>query len=643
MHTRFLAFFLACLSALCVTTPSSQAADRGEEQPPISLQSKVLNDLTKSYRVFVDATGLLTPDEIVKTKLPLFTQGQEQPMHPGYTSDRYWLSVIVRNASDNSEWFLMPDYPLLDFEAYEIEGDSIKPLPAEVSEARYPVRTLNLKPGEERQLLLQVWSPLVVNLQFKIMTATHFKKHTTSDATLVGILAGIFLAMIIYNLFLFANLRDRDYFFYILFALVNTHLNLLSADFPAGVYQWFSIDWWQYIDVYRPLAPFTTLLFARSFLQTKTEHKTLDRVIVIYLVGLLGFMAASFFVPRHMLFLIEDSYFLIAIVLLFAAGIQSLRRGFKPSHFYLVGLTLFLVGMGIYIAKSEGLLATNALTLNAHLVFQAGEMLLMSLALSGKIKQLEQHKTQAEVTAKVKGRLLRVISHDIANPLGIVKGMAYILKSEKIDPVRVDAITRAVLAIEEIMTFVHKTESLDSSSPLQTETVSLNEVFDGLEFLFQKLADDKKIRLRFDLEHPQMYVQGEKTSLTYEILGNFVGNSIKFTREGGEVSIRARTVGQMIQVIVSDDGIGMSERAVAAAFDPTINVSRRGTAGEKGGGYGLLLAKAYIDQFGASVTIESVPHDLNSDRSGTKIIINFQTPGSNVSSRSFRQRWRIMQ
>ncbi|RYZ64320.1 MAG: ATP-binding protein, partial [Proteobacteria bacterium] len=108
-------------------------------------------------------------------------------------------------------------------------------------------------------------------------------------------------------------------------------------------------------------------------------------------------------------------------------------------------------------------------------------------------------------------------------------------------------------------------------------------------------------------------------------------------------SIAARTVGQMIQVIVSDDGIGMSERAVAAAFDPSINVSRRGTAGEKGGGYGLLLAKAYIDQFGASVTIESVPQDKNQSRSGTKIIINFQTTHTTASSRSFRQRWRIMQ
>ncbi len=643
MHIRFLALLFACLSTLYVSAPTSLAADGNETQPPISLQSTDLNDLTQSYRVFVDTTGLLTPDEILKTKLPLFVLGHEQPMHPGYTSDRYWLSVIVKNGSDNSEWFLMPDYPLLDFEAYEIEGDILKRLPEEVSDARYPVRTLSLPPGSERHLLLQVSSPLVVNLQFKMMTAAHFKKHTTSDATLVGILAGIFLAMIIYNLFLFANLRDRDYFFYILFAIANTHLNLLSADYPEGVYQWFGIDWWQYIDVYRPLAPLTTLLFARSFLQTKTEHKTLDRVIVIYLVGLLGFMAASFFVPRHVLFPIEDSYFFIAIILLFSAGIQSLRRGFKPSHFYLIGLTLFLVGIGIYIAKSEGLLPTNAFTLNAHLVFQAGEMLLMSLALSGKIKQLEQHKTQAEVTAKVKSRLLRVISHDIANPLGIVKGMAYILKSEKVDPVRIDAISRAVLAIEEIMTFVHKTESLDSASPLQAETVSLNEVFDGLEFLFQKLADDKKIRLRFELEHPQMFVQGEKTSLTYEILGNFVGNAIKFTREGGEVSIRARTVGQMVQVIVSDDGIGMSERAVTAAFDPSINVSRRGTAGEKGGGYGLLLAKAYIDQFGASVTIESVPHDLNPERSGTKIIMNFQTTGTHVTSRSFRQRWRIMQ
>lgn len=587
------------------------------------------NDLSAAMRIFEDPEGKITIADIVAYDWDVkFPPNAEKNLNPGYSSSKFWILIPLTNLSHNEEWFILPDYPVINFEAYLVRSDgAYEKAKVRLSGERFSTRYIQIPSGMKANLLIHAYSPINVNLQFNVFSEALMYERLNQESQFVGIVAGIFLAMIIYNFVLFLTLRDRDHLYYLLFAIVNCHLNMMSVNYPDGIMHWFGINWIPIIDFYRPLAPLTTIMFARSFLQTKKENPRLDKALLLYNAGLVILILCAFFVSRNILNMIEDAYFLIGIGLLAAAGILSLKRGFRPSHNYLLGLALFTLGIFIYILRSEGLIPTTAWTLNMHIALQAAEAVLISLALSAKIKQLQDSKGRAEATANVKGRLLRVITHDISNPLSVVKASVYLLRNEDANVKRLDSISRAVGVIEEIIRFVHKTEALDNGNRVATDLIKVAEVFESLTFVFQTLATDKQISLVFEQDHPEMLVIAEKTSLTYEVIGNFISNAIKFSSAGGIINVKANFAPDgFVQITVKDNGIGISKKSLAGVYDPLVNPSRTGTNGERGGGFGILLAKAFIDNYGKSLKIESVSIEEQPQASGTTVTFLLNAP-----------------
>ncbi|RYZ60244.1 MAG: hypothetical protein EOP07_01365 [Proteobacteria bacterium] len=623
MHSRIaaLVFYFALLLKGAVGLADNAGA--------VVLNTARPNDLSSAMRVFEDPTGKVSIADIVASDWATkFPATGEKNLNPGYSSSKFWVYIPLTNLSDNEEWFILPDYPVISFEAYLVRPDgAYEKARVRLSGERFSTRYIQIPSGMKANLFIQAYSPINVNLQFNMFSETLMYERLNQESQFVGIVAGIFLAMIIYNFVLFLTLRDRDHLYYLLFAIVNCHLNMMSVNYPDGIMHWFGIDWIPFIDFYRPLAPLTTIMFARSFLQTKKENPRLDKALLAYNAGLVVLILAAFFVSRNILNVIDDAYFLIGIGLLAAAGILSLKRGFRPSHNYLLGLALFTLGIFIYILRSEGLIPTNAWTLNLHIALQAAEAVLISLALSAKIKQLQDSKGRAEAIANVKGRLLRVITHDISNPLSVVKASVYLLRNEDANVKRLDSIARAVGVIEEIIRFVHKTEALDNGNRVATDLVKVSEVFESLSFVFQNLAVDKQISLVFEQDHPEMLVIAEKTSLTYEVIGNFISNAIKFSSAGGTINVRANFAAEgYVQITVKDGGIGISKKSLAGVYDPLVNPSRMGTNGEIGGGFGILLAKAFIDNYGKSLKIESVSIEEKPLASGTTVSFLLNAP-----------------
>jgi signal transduction histidine kinase len=537
MHSRIAA--LVFLFALFLK--SAVGLSVGSEA--VVLNTARPNDLSESMRVFEDPEGKITITDIMTYDWEQkFPADAAKNLNPGYSSSKFWVLIPLSNLSQNEEWFILPDYPVVNFEAYLVRPDgAFEKAKVRLSGERFATRYIQIPSGMKANLLIHAFSHINVNLQFSIFSEAKMYERLNEESQFVGIIAGIFLAMIIYNFVLLLTLRDSDHLYYLLFAIVNCHLNMMSVNYPDGIMHWFGIDWIPIVDFYRPLAPLTTIMFARSFLQTKKENPKLDKTLLAYNAGLVFFIFSALFLSRPVLNMIEDVYFLLGIILLAAAGILSLKRGFRPSHNYLLGLALFTLGIVIYILRSEGVIPTNGWTLNVHIALQAAEAVLISLALSAKIKQLQDSKGRAEVTATVKGRLLRVITHDISNPLSVVKASVYLLRNEDANVKRLDSITRAVGVIEEIIRFVHKTEALDNGNRVATDLVKVADVFESLTFIFQNLALDKQIALIFEQDHPEMLVIAEKTSLTYEVIGNFISNAIKFSSAGGTINVRLRS------------------------------------------------------------------------------------------------------
>ena len=603
-------------------------------QPAIAVsQDMVLHSYTKKQAIpqkffyYQDSTRALDIEQIVQLdKEGKFSDSKVIPPTNSYTHDIFWIRLDINNQSPQ-QWYLAPECYCTSLDTYRVVGGSPELIIKEGTVPyRFPINSLSIPQGESRIYLRAYSRSTPLSLAYVIYNQTSLEERKEFETILFALSAGCFIALIIYNLFLFISLKSKDYFFYLIFAATACLFSLLSVNFPNGIWHWFGIDWASIEVFYRPFAPFSTFLISRILLQVPQKYPKIDKLFLAYIAGLVILVVAAFFMPHSQHQEITDAYFSMGIIILTATAIYASKDNFQPARYYLAGLLIFLVSMSIYIARIEGFVPANSFTLNILVPGQAIEMILMSLSLAARIKILQAEKNRAEATAQVKGRLLRVISHDIANPLSVVKANAHILKRDITHP-RVHSIARAAGIIEEILKFVHHSESLEREHAVELAPVSIQEVFDEMQFLFHDMAQEKGIHMLFDLQDKDLRAMAEPASFRYEVVGNFVTNAIKFSFPGSQIEIKAAQVSsKIVEVRVKDRGIGMSKEMLEKLFDPMENRSRPGTKGEKGGGFGMPLAKAYIDSYKATVEVKSVSIEDNADSCGTEFIIRLRTP-----------------
>jgi signal transduction histidine kinase len=102
---------------------------------------------------------------------------------------------------------------------------------------------------------------------------------------------------------------------------------------------------------------------------------------------------------------------------------------------------------------------------------------------------------------------------------------------------------------------------------------------------------------------PPLVVQGDRRRLE-QVFFNLVGNALKFTPEGGRISIRVRALPQAVEVTVADSGEGISADFLSHVFDP-FRQADAGGGGRGGVGLGLSIARELVDAHQGSIRAES--------------------------------------
>ncbi|HNY11849.1 MAG TPA: HAMP domain-containing sensor histidine kinase, partial [Candidatus Wallbacteria bacterium] len=116
----------------------------------------------------------------------------------------------------------------------------------------------------------------------------------------------------------------------------------------------------------------------------------------------------------------------------------------------------------------------------------------------------------------------------------------------------------------------------------------------------------KNITLSFDPE-PGLYIYAEDHMLK-TVIRNLVSNAIKYSVPGGKVTIAASMpTPLLVEVRVTDSGIGMAPETLEGLFKLNKNASVRGTAGETGTGLGLVICKEFIEKNNGRIWAESEP------------------------------------
>lgn len=226
-------------------------------------------------------------------------------------------------------------------------------------------------------------------------------------------------------------------------------------------------------------------------------------------------------------------------------------------------------------------------------------------------KKYEEEKIRAEEANRSKSEFLANMSHELRTPLNAINGFSEIMLREMFGPLGDarygDYVKDIHTSGEHLLALIN--DILDMSKieagkmQLQTEPVRPRDLIEQCVRLINGRAEEKGIRLVADLiDAPD--VEADPRALKQVIL-NLASNAVKFTPEGGRVSIRTFTVDKSVAIQVADTGIGIAQEDIPRLARPFEQIESQHSKSHQGSGLGLALSKSLIEMHGGQLAIES--------------------------------------
>ena len=147
------------------------------------------------------------------------------------------------------------------------------------------------------------------------------------------------------------------------------------------------------------------------------------------------------------------------------------------------------------------------------------------------------------------------------------------------------------------------------------------------------LADwikQKKLHIETEIDNMLIFYCNEGHLNT--IIRNLISNAIKFSHNGDAIKIRNQQRNEWIQIIIQDEGTGMSPEIYKSLFSPTKTRKQIGTNGEKGTGIGLLIVKALIESNHGRIICETTMNH------GTIFTVEFRLKAKDWNETNFNYR-----
>jgi PAS domain S-box-containing protein len=215
---------------------------------------------------------------------------------------------------------------------------------------------------------------------------------------------------------------------------------------------------------------------------------------------------------------------------------------------------------------------------------------------------------QALQESEEKSRFLAAMSHELRTPLNSILGFAQLLEDPRLG--RLTARQRRYLdhiqsqgqhLLELINDVLDLSKVAAGRLEVKREEVNVAGVLAEVAARMQPLAATKGQELNLEATQ-KITVTADRLRLTQALL-NLVSNAVKFTPEGGQVTISANRFGSQIAISVTDNGPGIAPEDQALAFDEFSKLSQ-GRRGE-GTGLGLSLTRRLIEAMGGRITLKS--------------------------------------
>lgn len=210
-----------------------------------------------------------------------------------------------------------------------------------------------------------------------------------------------------------------------------------------------------------------------------------------------------------------------------------------------------------------------------------------------------------------KTKLLRMVAHDLRNPLGVVLGYAKMLESDAAS-LSLEDVRRIARALDRTGTFMRRlVDDLVDLASIEAGAVQMTPVVtDPVELathcvaVQEVLASSKSIGILVRAADRVPHIQVDRERFQ-QALGNLLSNAVKYSPRGSQVRVHVYAENDDVLFDVIDEGRGIEPELLPRIFEPFAGQGTPGTAGEKSTGLGLAIAKEMVDAHGGQLAVSS--------------------------------------
>lgn len=227
-------------------------------------------------------------------------------------------------------------------------------------------------------------------------------------------------------------------------------------------------------------------------------------------------------------------------------------------------------------------------------------------------KENIEHKIDAlEKLNKTKSGIISVVSHELRTPLAIVKEslrLVYDGIPGSVNDKQKEILFGAEKNLDRLKNIID--ELLDVSRiesgrlKLHYTLVNLNDLLNGFLEFFRRRAQERGVELKYKASREQINIFLDAERINQVVL-NLLGNALKFTEQGGSITLELKLLETKARIGVIDTGVGIAKQDIERLFNRFVQVSKVPGAEKKGVGLGLSIVKDLVEKHSGEVWVES--------------------------------------
>jgi signal transduction histidine kinase len=278
------------------------------------------------------------------------------------------------------------------------------------------------------------------------------------------------------------------------------------------------------------------------------------------------------------------------LLLLPTVMLATFLGGFRPG---VASALLSTLALQLLFSKTPGLLHRPTMD---ELVFLG-----FSLVICGVVSSLQLARARADTATRSRERVLEIVAHDLRSPLTAIKalGESIARANPDIRP-RLEKIDRAVGRMDRLIgQLVDATRIGHGELTVSTRPEPVGSIVDETVDLYAATAREREIVLA--AEPPAAALVRADRDRIMQVLGNLVGNALKYTGPGGRITLSAQQRADAVTFSVADTGKGIDGEDLPHVFEQYWKHDEKGT------GLGLFIARSVVQAHHGRIWVESTP------------------------------------